>query len=145
MNLSARLTALAQAIGADIKALMASKVDKVSGMGLSTNDYTNSEKSKLASIDTQTVAVGVGQSWQDVTASRTAATPYTNSTQRPITVAAVRTLGAGSIRLTVSGMVVSKEASGDTQSQGSVLGIVPAGATYIVYASPAVDSWLELR
>ncbi|MGN0138267.1 MAG: hypothetical protein ACI381_06660 [Candidatus Methanomethylophilaceae archaeon] len=32
--------------------LLAEKVDKVSGMGLSTNDYTNAEKSKLSGIET---------------------------------------------------------------------------------------------
>ena len=34
-----------------IKALLANKVDKESGKGLSTNDYTSDEKSKLAGID----------------------------------------------------------------------------------------------
>ena len=29
---------------------LATKVDKVAGMGLSTNNYTNADKSKLASI-----------------------------------------------------------------------------------------------
>ena len=36
-----------------IKADLALKVDKVSGKGLSTNDYTNSEKDKLAGIATE--------------------------------------------------------------------------------------------
>lgn len=35
----------------DTKALLAGKVDKVNGKGLSTNDYTNEEKTKLASLD----------------------------------------------------------------------------------------------
>lgn len=50
-----RILALASAIAADIKALTASvagKVDKVSGKGLSTNDYTSAEKSKLAGLAT---------------------------------------------------------------------------------------------
>jgi hypothetical protein len=33
-----------------IKAALATKVDKESGKGLSTNDYTDAEKSKLASL-----------------------------------------------------------------------------------------------
>lgn len=37
-------------IKGNVQALLDSKVDKVSGKGLSTNDYTNEEKSKLAGI-----------------------------------------------------------------------------------------------
>ena len=33
-----------------IKALLAGKVDKVDGKGLSTNDYTTAEKTKLAGL-----------------------------------------------------------------------------------------------
>jgi hypothetical protein len=145
MSLSVRITALAQAIGADIKALFDGKVDKIQGKSLSTNDFTDDDKAKLDALNTDEVAVGVGQSWQDLTAARVAGTPYSNGTGRPITVAAVRTTGAGSIQLTISGMVVQKEASQEAQSQGSVFGIVPPGATYIVYASPGIESWVELR
>lgn len=35
---------------ADISTLTANKVDKVSGKGLSTNDYTNSDKSKVDTL-----------------------------------------------------------------------------------------------
>lgn len=48
MNLDARIIALAQAIGADIKALISGKVDKVAGKVLSANDYTTNEKTQLA-------------------------------------------------------------------------------------------------
>lgn len=35
-----------------LKSLLNNKVDKVSGKGLSTNDYTTAEKTKLAGIET---------------------------------------------------------------------------------------------
>lgn len=38
-----------------IKALLANKVDKVSGKGLSTNDYTTTEKTKLAGLKNYTL------------------------------------------------------------------------------------------
>lgn len=41
-----------------IKDLLSNKVDKVSGKGLSTNDYTTTEKTKLADIDANATAVG---------------------------------------------------------------------------------------
>lgn len=50
MSLETRILALAQAVGADIKALIAGKVDKATGKGLSTNDYSTTEKNKLASL-----------------------------------------------------------------------------------------------
>jgi hypothetical protein len=42
-----------------------SKVDKVSGKGLSTNDYTNEEKTKLAGIVTGATRVLVDSSLSD--------------------------------------------------------------------------------
>ena len=50
MSLLSRLTALAQAFGADYKALATGKVDVVAGKGLSANDYTTTEKTKLAAV-----------------------------------------------------------------------------------------------
>jgi len=47
MSQETELTALAQAIGADIKSLNTNKVSVVAGKGLSTNDYTTVEKTKL--------------------------------------------------------------------------------------------------
>lgn len=37
-----------------IKALLAGKVDKIDGKGLSTNDYTTAEKTKLAGLKNYT-------------------------------------------------------------------------------------------
>jgi hypothetical protein len=53
MSLTTRVTALAQSVGADIKSLLSGlsgKVDKATGFGLSSNDYTTTEKTKLANL-----------------------------------------------------------------------------------------------
>lgn len=50
MSLNSKLASLVQAIGADIKALVTGKVSVVSGKGLSTNDYTTTEQTKLAAV-----------------------------------------------------------------------------------------------
>ena len=50
MSLVAGVTALAQAIAADFKALYAGKVDKVTGKGLSSTDFTQTEKDKLSAV-----------------------------------------------------------------------------------------------
>ena len=50
MSLIGAVTALAQATAADIKALYAGKVDKVTGKGLSSTDFTQTEKDKLSAV-----------------------------------------------------------------------------------------------
>lgn len=50
MSLNTKLVSLVQTIGADIKALFTGKVDVVSGKGLSANDYTTTEKTKLTAL-----------------------------------------------------------------------------------------------
>jgi hypothetical protein len=65
MSLKTRLDALITAIGADIKALTTGKVAVVAGKGLSTNDYTTSEQSKLSGLslpgfDKETVNASAG-------------------------------------------------------------------------------------
>lgn len=50
MSLSARVEALARALGSDFKALFQGKVDKVEGQRLSSNDFTGLEKLQLANM-----------------------------------------------------------------------------------------------
>jgi len=50
MSFGSRLAAFAAAVGADVKALFSSKVDKVEGKGLSSNDYTTADKDALAKV-----------------------------------------------------------------------------------------------
>ena len=81
-------------------------------------------------------AVGVGQTWQDVKASRPVGVTYTNTTGRPIMVA-IDTSGETVI---VDGLQLV--ASGPYGVQF----IVPAGSTYSVPAGGGgIDRWLELR
>lgn len=93
--------------------------------------------------------VGIGQTWQNLTGSRSAGTTYTNSTGRPISVYAYSNAASTlTITLTVGGVVVSSYSTGGSgvSSQGSVNGIVPDGATYVVnITGPALAAWSELR
>ncbi|MEC0171178.1 phage tail protein, partial [Paenibacillus graminis] len=57
------------ALQTDLDAVAAAKVDKVSGKGLSTNDYTTTEKTKLAGITTG--AGGAGSATDTVIGNRT--------------------------------------------------------------------------
>ncbi|WP_350614722.1 phage tail protein [Pseudomonas sp. HY7a-MNA-CIBAN-0227] len=96
------------------------------------------------------LALGIGQTWQDVTASRAWATTYTNSTGKPIQVSvAARDPAAGNfyIALYVSGIKVAEHYLSGS-SQATVSAIVPAGATYRVERQDTNDTitgWMELR
>jgi hypothetical protein len=91
------------------------------------------------------LGLGLGQTWQDVRASRAANTTYTNTTGKPIMV----TLSQGThlnttFTYTVSGQTVTWSHSGSTTAIADTVSfIVPNGATY---SSSALNtSWLELR
>lgn len=98
--------------------------------------------------------LGVGQSWQDVNASRSAGVTYTNTTKRTIFV---------SVRLTATGITeggLSVDTGGGNKSIDfynnqdptavthsiRLTGAVPPGATYIVgVTTGALSAWNELR
>ncbi|WP_284336714.1 hypothetical protein [Comamonas sp. NoAH] len=98
-------------------------------------------------------ALGIGQSWQDVTASRAVGTTYTNTTGRPIfiSVTSRRADGntAASISLYINSIRVARSVTrfSSGEKDAVVTGIVPAGATYLVseFEGDAIYIWAELR
>jgi hypothetical protein len=97
-------------------------------------------------------ALGWGQTWQNVLASRATGVTYTNSTGRPILVQIVaRNTSAGdlSANLTVNGVVVSKTAirTSFAFQEATLSAIVPNSSTYVMSAvtSGSVNAWAELR
>jgi hypothetical protein len=99
-----------------------------------------------------TLPIGVGQTWQDLTASRALSTTYTNSTGRPIQVSVTATsTSSGSIdlQLTVGGVLAGRQYQvppGGFTAVGTVYAIVPAGNTYSCTGSGAASfTWQELR
>lgn len=85
-------------------------------------------------------ALGTGQTWVNVTASRTAGVTYTNTTTRPICVSIPET-GDGDRGLYVGGVLTAFARGADSDS--TLFAIVPPGAQYIF--SGAFSSWAELR
>ncbi len=99
----------------------------------------------------------VGQTWQDVKASRAFATTYTNSTGKPITVTiSLQSNGThfdANLTVLINGTAISVNGpdSGAT-ALGSVYSsatfIVPAGATYSATRGSygaTLNKWMELR
>lgn len=93
--------------------------------------------------------IGVGQTWQDVTGSRSGGTTYTNSTGRPIMVSVNTSSTTNTITtttLTVAGLAVASNGSQGGNTNG-VTAIVPDGATYSVSigSGGSLSGWFELR
>jgi len=110
----------------------------------------------LAALNALTL--GRGQTWQDVTASRTAGVTYTNTTGRPIFVSVTtKAIPVGDVQdvyLVVGGIILSRFfANTDTlgENWASVSAPIPAGATYSVVINSTVagavtiNTWAELR
>lgn len=89
----------------------------------------------------QDAALGVGQTWQDVKASRAANTIYTNTTPRPIQVA-ITSADANARSITVGG-VVAAYTSTTYGGNYFLTATVPPGATYSY--SGTFSNWAELR
>jgi hypothetical protein len=89
-------------------------------------------------------AIGVSQSWSDVTSSRAANTNYTNSTGKPIMVNIFRNSSDGTDPkdLIVGGVTVAR-VNPDVNDGGMATAIVPNGATYSFTGS--FSFWAELR
>jgi hypothetical protein len=108
-----------------------------------------------AMLATAVLPLGVGQTWQDVTASRAVSTTYTNSTGRPIMVVALATNATnGSVVLDISVTGTATVSSSVPFGSGpgyrsSATAVIPNGQTYLfnMYGSgsPSLFQVVELR
>lgn len=95
--------------------------------------------------------IGVGQTWQNLTASRALGTTYTNSTGNPIVLAIVITVSVADTGYGVflNASLVDRVYSNTTNINLNISVIVPAGATYLISKQNAgtgtLYSWYELR
>tara|TARA_R110000822_G_scaffold182404_3_gene321991 strand:- start:2235 stop:2549 length:315 start_codon:yes stop_codon:yes gene_type:complete len=88
--------------------------------------------------------IGVGQTWEAVTGSRSLGTTYTNSTGKPIHVLVTITAGGGISDLTVGGVLIAKfETQSTVYTQCGF--IVPDGVTYVISSNEVLILWAELR
>ena len=97
----------------------------------------------LAKLASSAQPIGTGQTWQDVSGSRTAGVTYTNSTGRPIMVSIRTQAVVADFTISVSGLVVA-HASGSTATRSQLITVVPDGSTYVVSGFQS-GSWVELR
>lgn len=90
------------------------------------------------------LAIGVGQTWQNMLGIRAKGEPYTNNTGRPIMVSVT---GHHVIELWVSGVRVAHQNTYPYRSGyvASVTGVIPDGAEYRVECNYSISLWAELR
>ena len=94
--------------------------------------------------------IGDGQSWTDVTSSRSANTVYTNSTGRPILVSVGLEIVAGAATVNwfyVGSVIVAMIKNTSAELATTTSFIVPNGARYkhqYQSVSPTISNWSEL-
>jgi len=110
-------------------------------MLLTTGSSTDFPMSQKAVSDQ---LLGVGQAWQDVTASRSVGVTYTNTTGRPIQVFVTFDPVGTATHFQVDGINILPQAD---SGYYHVACIIPAGSTYSLgtNGSAAMFRWVELR
>lgn len=118
----------------------------------SLSDTTVSEKAAKEYMD-KNASIGIGQTWQDVTAQRQIGVTYTNTTGRPIALSVTLQSGGlggtADIKLSVNGQIVYLQYVGGMNATPSLgaFWILQAGDTYSLTAQSSgnIVKWLELR
>ena len=106
----------------------------ISGIGLSGGG--NLSANRTLSIASSHTPIGVGQTWQNVTSSRSSGTTYTNTTGRTIVVM-LRT-GRNNKDFFVNGVAFNT-----WQEAATATFIIPPGSTY--RSDNNFDTFMELR
>ena len=118
------------------------KVDSISGSG-------TTGVGQLSFGDAS--ALGVGQTWTDVTSSRAFNTDYTNSTGKPIMVHFIATTGTGdNIQVNVGGVSFGDQYTNQSNGREMSSFIVPDNTVYRINGNtgsttPVLQKWVELR
>lgn len=113
-----------------------------------TADRTITIPDKSMTLAGEDVVIGVGQTWQDVTASRALGTTYTNSTEKPIEIlVSINSGTSGRVDLILNSGSGSPVING-TGLYCTISVVIPSGDTYRLNAitgSPSILLWQELR
>jgi len=118
-------------------------------VGITKGDYVPSIVENAINVKSLTITdeFDLVQTWQDVTASRSAGVTYTNTTGKPIKVAIRTATVAADASLNIDGLpihIVFDDASGTVEVVMSE--IVPNGSTYsMTDPSSRMQKWHELR
>ena len=122
------------------------------GSGFIVDNLTTNDSAKALSAAQGKVLgdrdFGVGQTWQDVTGSRSAGVTYTNNTGKPImAIVSVNDSGVVSpITVIVGGVAIINVEDLGALGTTTMTFVIPIGATYRFNSnSNPIRSWVELR
>lgn len=91
-------------------------------------------------------ALGINQTWQNLTSSRSLGTTYTNTTGKPIQVAVSwEQANQNETTLFVGSVAVARGRQNQVGGGGTVQAIVPNNTTYRVTGGNSITLWAELR
>lgn len=141
-------TAVANATAATTATSAGTVTTTVASAAVGTTQANNDNSTKIATTEyVQNMTLGQGQTWQNVLASRSTGTTYTNSTGRPIVVMigfSYATTQSDVYLDSVQIGSVGSLTSGTAGSQTLTL-FVRAGGTYRLTTGVNVVFWTELR
>jgi hypothetical protein len=124
---------------------LAGKVDKAPGKGLSTEDYTTAEKTKLAGLSSTAVNF-TGTLLGDVTGSQNATVVSSVGGQTATYVASATVLANNATSTNTPGALVARDASGNFSAgtiTGNVTGNLTGNATTATWATTAQTLWAQ--
>lgn len=92
-------------------------------------------------------SIGIGQTWQDVTASRAVSTSYQNLTGRPISVQIRITASSSPFQVSTDNVTFVSIAAGTSTAGvgGWIGGIIPPNHYYRINGAATINGWTELR
>lgn len=125
---------------------------EVNGAGLFNNTLTSTNTNQALTAAQGKVlndqAFGIGQTWQDVTASRALGTTYTNSTGKPVQVSVVvQDSSINDLYFFVNGTAVVRmtDLAGGSSGFQQLTITVPSTQTYRLETANLLHSWAELK
>jgi hypothetical protein len=91
--------------------------------------------------------IGIGQTWSNVTGSRSSGSTYTNSTGKPIQVVicVYPSEAADILVIEVGGVTIYASGSATWENSAQASFIVPNSTTYKATSSSGIRTWAELR
>lgn len=114
--------------------------------GTDTTESLVSPAKVKAAFDAQEQQIGVGQTWQDVTGSRTGGVSYRNTTGRPIMVNIHDNQSYGEAQVSVNGSTwVTVAKAIDTSDDQTTASFIVPNNHYYRTTSGGFDFWVELR
>ena len=119
------------------------RIDTTGNLTLTSGAFSGAGTNLTGTANSLNAGVGVNQTWQDLTGSRSIGTTYTNSSGKPIFVV-VNTSSGTATTLTVDSVVAGRysQSSGGLGSQ--IVAIVPTGSSYVA-SGGTLNNWAELR